>query len=308
MLPRSKLQPSLRSTTPPTTKHPSFRTLALSHERVGTAGEVRRRGVLPDVALDAPGRDLFPGLPRGRNDRTTRKPLTFKGKPPTRLTTERSGVGHAAGRFVRPEGLRVDRERRHVMIGSMREPEMTADDVCGFLDLTEAHGIRFWVDRGLGARRFASALRRGVTATSTSSSRSLMCRGRWPLCSVVATPLCCVPIHAPRNFVLGDDAGHQVDFHVIVLGQDGRGIYGPPENGESYAAEALTGKGTINGRTIDCITPEWLVQFHTGYQPDGTDWADVSALSERFGVPVPSEYLGFRSPDSPFMAAPAAPL
>jgi lincosamide nucleotidyltransferase A/C/D/E len=43
------------------------------------------------------------------------------------------------------------------------------------------------------------------------------------------------------NFILGDDAGHQVDFHVIVLGQDGRGIYGPPENGESYAAEAIPG-------------------------------------------------------------------
>jgi lincosamide nucleotidyltransferase A/C/D/E len=56
----------------------------------------------------------------------------------------------------------------------------------------------------------------------------------------------------------------------------------------------LTGKGTIKGRTVDCIRPEWLVRFHTGYQVDETDWADVSALCERFGVPVPREYRRFQ--------------
>jgi hypothetical protein len=28
---------------------------------------------------------------------------------------------------------------------------------------------------------------------------------------------------------------------------------------------------------------------HTGYRVDATDWADVSALCERFGIPVPGE-------------------
>jgi len=96
------------------------------------------------------------------------------------------------------------------------------------------------------------------------------------------------------NFVLGDDTGRQIDFHVIVLDEHGRGLYGPPENGEYYPAEALTGKGTVKGRTVDCITPEWLVRFHTGYELAATDWADVSALCERFSIPVPREYLRFR--------------
>src|SRR6185295_1226819 len=34
----------------------------------------------------------------------------------------------------------------------------------------------------------------------------------------------------PWNFVLGDGAGHEVDFHVIVLDSDGSGVYGPAEN------------------------------------------------------------------------------
>jgi len=74
----------------------------------------------------------------------------------------------------------------------------------------------------------------------------------------------------------------------------GRGRYGPPENGESYPAEALAGTGTVAGRTVDCITPEWLVRFHTGYEVDATDWGDVSALWERFAIPVPDEYLRFQ--------------
>jgi lincosamide nucleotidyltransferase A/C/D/E len=81
-----------------------------------------------------------------------------------------------------------------------------------------------------------------------------------------------------------------------VLDAHGRGIYGPGETGEFYPAEALTGRGTLAGQTVDCITPEWLVRFHTGYQVDATDWADVSALCERFGIAVPPEYLRFREP------------
>ena len=46
-------------------------------------------------------------------------------------------------------------------------------------------------------------------------------------------------------------------------------------------------------RAVDCITPEWLGRFHTGYEVDATDWADGSALCERFSTPVPREYLGF---------------
>src|SRR5437667_7015850 len=71
------------------------------------------------------------------------------------------------------------------------------------------------------------------------------------------SPVCPVPRPDTRawNFVLGDDAGHQIDFHVIMLDEHGRGVYGPSENGEYYPSEALTGKGTVNGRTVNCITP-----------------------------------------------------
>jgi lincosamide nucleotidyltransferase A/C/D/E len=92
---------------------------------------------------------------------------------------------------------------------------------------------------------------------------------------------------------LGDESGRHIDFHVIILDELRRGMYGPRENQDYHPAEALTGKGTVKDRTVDCITPEWLVRFHTGYKVDATDWADVSALCARFSIPVPREYLRF---------------
>ena len=98
---------------------------------------------------------------------------------------------------------------------------------------------------------------------------------------------------SPWNFVLGDVAGREVDFHVIVFDADGNGVLGPPENGDAYPPGSLTGTGSIGGRTVRCVTPEALVRFHTGYAVDAGDWADVSALCERFGIRIPDDYRRF---------------
>ena len=45
---------------------------------------------------------------------------------------------------------------------------------------------------------------------------------------------------------------------------------------------------------MDCVTPEWLVRSHTGYEVDATDLADVCARCERFGIRIPREFLRFR--------------
>ena len=92
----------------------------------------------------------------------------------------------------------------------------------------------------------------------------------------------------PWNFVLGDDAGREVDVHVIVLDPDGNGIYGEEE--DVYLAPSLTGSGAIDGHPITCISAEYLVKFHTGYELHDTDYKDVAALCERFGIEYPPKY------------------
>jgi lincosamide nucleotidyltransferase A/C/D/E len=96
----------------------------------------------------------------------------------------------------------------------------------------------------------------------------------------------------PWNFVLGDENGREIDVHVIVLDDDGNGMYGPPEKGEMYPA-SLTGIGVIDGQAVGCISPEWAVKFHSGYELKEKDFRDVSALCKKFGIGLPATYGRF---------------
>jgi lincosamide nucleotidyltransferase A/C/D/E len=98
----------------------------------------------------------------------------------------------------------------------------------------------------------------------------------------------------PWNFVLGDENGREIDVHVIVLDDYGNGIYGPPEKGEKYPAVSLTGTGNIDGLAVRCISPEWMVKFHSGYDLREKDFQDVSALCKRFGIQLPEVYEQFK--------------
>jgi lincosamide nucleotidyltransferase A/C/D/E len=94
----------------------------------------------------------------------------------------------------------------------------------------------------------------------------------------------------PWNFVLGDKSGREIDFHVIVIDDNGNGIYGPPEKGQMYPAGALVGLGRINQHTVKCIAPEYMVKFHTGYKLRESDYQDIGALCKKFGIALPEEY------------------
>ncbi len=42
---------------------------------------------------------------------------------------------------------------------------------------------------------------------------------------------------------------------------------------------------------VKCISPEWIVKFHSGYELTKKDFEDVAALCEKFGIQLPEEYL-----------------
>jgi lincosamide nucleotidyltransferase A/C/D/E len=91
------------------------------------------------------------------------------------------------------------------------------------------------------------------------------------------------------NFVLADQAGRRLDVHSYTLDAAGRNASGVP-----YSGVQLTGRGVIGGYAVRCISPQWLVKFHTGYEVDHKDWHDVRLLCERFQMAVPGEYLKSR--------------
>ena len=101
-------------------------------------------------------------------------------------------------------------------------------------------------------------------------------------------------IAQPHNFVLADKYGREIDVHVVILDDQGNGIYGPIKNGEMYPAASLTGKGRLDDLEVNCISPEYVVKFHSGYSLQEKDYQDVLAICKKFDLKIPDEYLKFK--------------
>jgi len=105
------------------------------------------------------------------------------------------------------------------MSGSPIQPGMTADNVCGFLAVMDAYGIRVWLDGGWAVDACLGSQTRphgDVDIVSekrdvTVALAALQGRGYTPVAR---------PDTRAWNFVLGGDAGHQIDFHVICARAD----------------------------------------------------------------------------------------
>jgi lincosamide nucleotidyltransferase A/C/D/E len=164
---------------------------------------------------------------------------------------------------------------------------MTGDDVVRFLAEFEAAGFEIFVDGGWGVDALLGHQTRPHRDLDIALRHSDVDRLRALL---EAKGFYDLPQDDTRdcNFVLGDDAGHLVDIHTFEFDGEGRNVYGC-----DYPLDSLTGNGTIEGLKVKCISPEWMVKFHTGYEVDEDDYRDVCALHERFGVPIPDVYAKF---------------
>jgi lincosamide nucleotidyltransferase A/C/D/E len=165
--------------------------------------------------------------------------------------------------------------------------EMTATDVIEFVQLLNQNNIDVYIDGGWGVdallgeqTRVHSDLDIAVEHKDVPQIRALLeARGYQD-----------VPRNDTRecNFVLGDDLGHQIDFHSYTFDSAGKHIFGV-----EYPLESLSGSGSVNGYPVKCISPEWMVKFHTGYPLDENDYHDVKLLCQCFGIPIPAEYEEF---------------
>ncbi|HKY54251.1 MAG TPA: nucleotidyltransferase family protein [Anaerolineales bacterium] len=166
--------------------------------------------------------------------------------------------------------------------------EMTANDVIEFVKLLSEHNIDVCVDGGWGVdallgeqTRIHADLDIAVQHKDVHQIRTLLeARGYKD-----------IPRDDTRdcNFVLGDDGGHLIDVHSYTFDAAGN-----LEFGVAYPYDSLQGTGSINGFLVQCITPEWMVKFHSGYQLDDNDYHDVKLLCQKFGFELPLEYSEFR--------------
>jgi lincosamide nucleotidyltransferase A/C/D/E len=98
----------------------------------------------------------------------------------------------------------------------------------------------------------------------------------------------------PSSFVLVDARGRKVDAHPLEPDENGDGLQAK-QGGGSYRwpREHLDARGRIGGREVPCISPELQLRWHEYEGFDDVDWADMTALAQRFKLPSPGERPGF---------------
>jgi lincosamide nucleotidyltransferase A/C/D/E len=167
--------------------------------------------------------------------------------------------------------------------------QMTAEDVVGFYNELEKLGVQIWIDGGWGvdalleeSTRIHGDLDILVQKKDVAAVRSLLESRGYEV--VPRDDL------SDLNFHLRDNHGHEIDFTVIEFDEEGNGIYGPVENGEMNPADSFKGEGSINGQPVRCVSPQYAVQFRTGYELRDIDRQDVMALCDKFGLELPEEY------------------
>lgn len=83
------------------------------------------------------------------------------------------------------------------------------------------------------------------------------------------------------NFVLVDARDQQIDFHVIEFDTEGNGIYGPPEHGIYYPAEAFSGRGQVSNTPVKCMSAAFQVTNRSGYELRDKDHHDLQLLRSK---------------------------
>ena len=166
---------------------------------------------------------------------------------------------------------------------------MTSQDVLAFCNAMQKLGIEIWVDGGWGVDALLGEQTRPhgdldivIQESDCQAAVRYLERQGFQELARDDSRAC--------NFVMGNDEGKEVDFHVVVLDEEGNGIYGPLDAPAGiYPADALLGRGSIDGVAVKCTSPEYQLQSHTGYALGETDLKDVMALAEKFALVPPDQ-------------------
>ena len=166
---------------------------------------------------------------------------------------------------------------------------MTIDMVHWFLNLFDELDITVWIDGGWGVD--------ALLGEWTREHQDLDIMISWEDSAILTAALYqhgFVDIHTDdrkdRNFVMGHQLHGRIDFHVIEL-TEGGAVYGPGEIDRVITESELSAVGLIGGREVRCLSVDYQVRSHAGYTLQDTDFADMRALQEKFGVKLLAEQI-----------------
>ncbi len=162
-------------------------------------------------------------------------------------------------------------------------------DVLELVQLAESNGIKIWLDGGWGVDALLGSQTRDhndvdviVQTKDSVTLQNLLEREGYSK----------QPDGEAWNFVLKHPDGREIDVHVITIDENGAGLYSPEE---AYPANSLNATGTVGGVMVHCLTADYQVKSHTGYQDDENDYKDVQALCDTFDLYLPDQYKKWES-------------
>ncbi len=159
---------------------------------------------------------------------------------------------------------------------------MESVDVINVYKLLQENGIEIWIDGGWGIDALFGEQTRPHTDLDIAVARKDVEKLRSVLIDYEDKPN---EDSTEWNFVLEDKKTLEIDVHVFEFNEKGHSIYGI-----EYPKQSLTGIGIINGQTVNCIAPEYVVKFHGNYEPKDKDLQDIRALCEKFHLDPPENY------------------
>lgn len=161
--------------------------------------------------------------------------------------------------------------------------EMTVENVLWFLDLFDELEITVWLDGGWGVDALLGEQTRShadldIMVSAEDSAKLVETLIQHGFEDVVTDD------QRATNFVMGHRQRGQIDFHVFELLPDGSGVYEPGTTDWRISRDELSGYGEIDGRRVRCLSAEYQVRSHAGYELQETDFADMDALQRKFGL------------------------
>jgi lincosamide nucleotidyltransferase A/C/D/E len=166
---------------------------------------------------------------------------------------------------------------------------MDARTLLAIIDVLEADGIDVWIDGGWGVDALLGDETRehddlDIVVELDQSRRIIELLERFGHSLVVGGP--------PKSFVMVDVDGRQVDVHPVAFDAEGGGVYQMDDGKEwVYPAQGFTGRGSVDGRPVRCLSPEVQVLVHAGYELTRKDYRELYLLRQRFGVDPPRAVL-----------------
>ena len=96
-------------------------------------------------------------------------------------------------------------------------------------------------------------------------------------------------VEAATAFVLKDNSGRELDFHVVRFDEYGRGIPAWDSDDFVFSPEAFEGLGVVGSTRVRCLSAETQMRTHTGYVLQVSAVQDLRLLHDRFGIDYPDE-------------------